>query len=81
MGDRPARGSRPLIASSATAGRAQTFKLIRHRDGSVSLLSLADNKYVTVLPSRKLTASALAVHRAQEFDLLGMCFTTAACTT
>ena len=77
----PHGGSRPLIASSAKAGRAQTFKLIRHRDGSVSLLSLADHKYVTVLHSRKLIASARAVHRAQEFDLLGMCFTTAACTT
>ena len=77
----PHGGSRPLIASSAKAGRAQTFKLIRHRDGSVSLLALADGKYVTVLPSRKLVASARAVHRAQEFDFLGMCFITAACTT
>jgi parallel beta-helix repeat protein len=76
----PHGGSRLLIASSATAGRAQTFKLIRHRDGSVSLLSLADHKYVTVLHSGNLIARATAVHRAQEFDLLGWCLTTTACT-
>lgn len=75
----PHRGSQQLIASSATAGRAQTFKLIRHRNGSVSLLSLADNKYVTVLLSGNLIARATAVHRAQEFDLLGRCPTTPAC--
>jgi hypothetical protein len=69
-----------LIASSARAGRAQTFKLIRHRDGSVSLLSLADGKYVTVLRSGNLTARAMTVHSAQEFDLLGWCLRTAACT-
>jgi hypothetical protein len=75
----PRGGSQPLIASSTTAGRAQTFKLIRHRDGSVSLLSLADRKYVTVLHSGNLIARATAVHRAQEFDLLGWCLRTAAC--
>jgi hypothetical protein len=75
----PHGGSKPLIASSATAGRAQTFKLIRHRDGSISLLSLADHKYVTVLHSGNLVARATAVHRAQEFDLLGRCLKTAAC--
>ena len=76
----PHGGNRLLIASSAKAGRAQTFKLIRHQDGSVSLLSLADNKYVTVLRNGKLSARATAVHRDQEFDLLGRCFITAACT-
>jgi parallel beta-helix repeat protein len=75
----PRGGNRLLIASSATAGRAQTFKLIRHGNGSVSLLSLADHKYVSVLHSKKLIARATAVHRAQEFDLLGRCLTTAAC--
>jgi parallel beta-helix repeat protein len=76
----PHGGRGLLIASSATAGRAQTFKLIRHRDGSVSLLSLADNKYVTVLHNGNLIARTGAVHRAQEFDLLGWCLKTAACT-
>ena len=76
----PHGGRGLLIASSARAGRAQTFKLIRHRDGSVSLLSLADNKYVTVLHSGNLIARATTVHRAQEFDLLGWCLRTAACT-
>jgi parallel beta-helix repeat protein len=76
----PHGGSQLLIASSATAGRAQTFKLIRHRDGSVSLLSLFDNRYVTVLHSGNLSARATAAHRAQEFDLLGWCLTTTACT-
>ena len=75
----PRGGRHLLIASSATAGRAQTFKLIRHRNGSVSLLSLADHKYVTVLHSGNLIARATAVHRAQEFDLLGRCLTTTAC--
>lgn len=77
----PHGGSQPLIASSATAGRAQTFKLIRHRNGSVSLLSLADHKYVTVLHNGNLIARATAVHRAQEFDLLGRCLKTPACAT
>jgi parallel beta-helix repeat protein len=76
----PHGGSQPLIASSATAGRAQTFQLIRHRDGSVSLLSLADHKYVSVLHSKELVARATTVRRAQEFDFLGRCLTTAACT-
>jgi parallel beta-helix repeat protein len=75
----PHGGSQLLIASSLTAGRAQTFMLIRHRNGSVSLLSLADNKYVTVLHSGNLIASATAVHQAQEFDLLGKCLSTPAC--
>ena len=76
----PHGGSQELTASSATAGRAQTFKLIRHQDGSVSLLSLADNKYVTVLHNGNLIARATAVHQAQEFDLLGRCLKTQACT-
>jgi hypothetical protein len=50
--------------------RAQTFRLIRHRDGTVSLLSLSDHKYVAVVSSGNLSARASTVHRAQEFDFL-----------
>ncbi|GAB2856249.1 hypothetical protein GCM10022221_64840 [Actinocorallia aurea] len=64
-------GTKPLIANRDAASDWETFLLVRNSDGSVSLLSRADNKYVT---ANNGTAPLIANHPANDnsarFDLI-----------
>jgi hypothetical protein len=53
-------GSAPLIADGTEAGRAQSFRLVRDTDGTVSLLAVAGGRYVTAADAG---ASALIADR------------------
>lgn len=65
-------GSAPLVANrQSCSGAWETFLLLKNIDGSVSLKSLANDKYVSArpLPDGHLIAEASKVDEWEKFDL------------
>lgn len=63
-------GSAPLKANRQNcSGAWETFLLLKNIDGSVSLKSLANEKYVSARPDGRLKAEASKVDEWEKFDL------------
>jgi hypothetical protein len=65
-------GTAPLIANRTTVGPWETFQIVSNPDGSVSLRSLANGRYVAAesAGNAPLVANRTAIGGWEKFDLV-----------
>ncbi|WP_300733397.1 hypothetical protein [uncultured Helicobacter sp.] len=60
----------PLIANRGSAKGWEKFKITNNDDGTISFLSMKNNKYVTVGSNSKLYASSNNIARNEKFSVI-----------